>query len=107
MKTLTFNIALANILFFASTNLGYAASPQSQGLVDEWEYRILKEQCRRIISHVESRCYTPRGVHITAIPKMAKAEISDHLFARGTPTARKIYAEYEDIGWKYPDIKNI
>lgn len=106
MKPLIF-AATAVAILVTTTQQGFASPAQQYNQVDEWEYKILKENCLTIILWVESRLAGQGALNSSATPQICKREISNYLLSRGTPAARKIYAEYEAVGWKYPDIKNI
>lgn len=111
MKFLVFTIAVAfGFVSVANQALGNP-SAQNYGQVDEWEYRVIKDNCRRIICMIESRLasigHGGGALNGSAAQHAFKPEISNYLFSIGTPAAKKIYQEYEAIKWKYPDIKKI
>jgi len=113
MKSLIMTIATIASFFVLQPLQINAAPTQNQGQFDAWEYNALKNECRNFIYNVEEHLAGRGGAHGggaltgSAVQHAFKPEISSYLLSRGTPAARKIYAEYEAIGWKYPDIKNI
>jgi hypothetical protein len=85
----------------SSTN---AATKQSSEQVDEWEYKILKDICRQLISITISKFYDPfDSVCLVA----CKQSVSNYLLQVGTSAAKKIWQEYENVKWSYPAIVNI
>lgn len=75
--------------------------------VDECEYKILKDACRIVIEKVEEHLSKSGNLNSTIAQQIFKSELSNYLLSLDTPAARKIHAEYEAVGWKYPAIKTI
>lgn len=82
----------------SSTN---ASTKQPSELVDEWEYRALKDICRQLILTIISKFYDSLARACLATYKQS---VSTYLFQVGTAAAKKIWQEYENIEWSYPVI---
>lgn len=77
------------------------------GEIDECEYKALKDACRMVITKVEERLTELGNSNAVIAEQLFKSELSNYLLSLGTPASKKIHAEYESVGWKYPDIKTI
>lgn len=77
------------------------------GQVDELEYKMLKDACRTVIGKVEERLTESGNLSSSIVEQILQSELSAYLLSLGTPASQKIRAEYEAVGWRYPDIKNI
>lgn len=75
--------------------------------IDEYEYKALKDACRMVITKVEERLTETGNLNPFFAQQIFKSELSSYLLSLKTPASQKIYAEYEAVGWKYPDIKDI
>ncbi len=88
-------------------NGGSLSSNMESGQINECEYKVLKKACRTVIAKVEERLAESGNLNPVVTQKIFQSELSSYLLPLETPAARKIYAEYEAVGWKYPAIKTI
>ena len=79
----------------------------ASGQIDELEYKVLKDACRTVIIKVEERLTESGNLNSAIAQQILKSELSNYLLSLGTPASQKIHAEFEAVGWKYPDIKAI
>ncbi len=86
---------------------GNSSVNTAPGQVDEWEYKALKDACRTVITKVEEHLTGSGSLNSVIAQQILKSELSNYLLSLGTPASRKIHAEYEAVGWKYPAIKDI
>jgi hypothetical protein len=113
MKSLILTVTVLTALFIIPHTHINAAPMQQNGQVDAWEYIALKDGCRYIVQRIIESFVRAGGAQgggvltCSALQHAFKPEISNYLLSHGTPAARKIYAEYEAVGWKYPDILEI
>ncbi|MFS8562821.1 MAG: hypothetical protein LVR00_00170 [Rhabdochlamydiaceae bacterium] len=82
---------------------------QANGEADEWEYKILKDVCRKIIDNTISQVYSSLSIvdHENVLETACKQNISVYLLQIGTPAAQKLWKEYDNIQWRYPAIVSI
>jgi hypothetical protein len=86
-----------------------ATPAQTNGQVDEWEYKILKDTCRQIIANTISWFYGQASIPSSESVwgAVCKQRVSSYLLQVGTLAARKLFQEYENVKWSYPAIADI
>lgn len=81
-----------------STN---SSSEQETREIDPLEYSLLKQKCREIIFTTVSKFCDPFDNLCSSV---CKQNISLYLLQIGTESAKKIWDEYENVRWSYPEI---